>query len=434
MLLEQKKTRCSFRPHLALILLMVVIGLPSTARADVVTDWNQIALNMASAINPQFAQQTRALAIVHVAMFDAVNSIDQRFSTYAIRLHAPSGASPEAAAATAAYRVLLTLAPTQQVSLDTAYAASLAQIPDGVSKTDGITVGEAVAAAILALRSGDGSSITLPYTQPPGPGVWQPTPPAFLPANNVAWGNVLPFTMRSFLAEPPPALTSEDYTEDFNEVKRLGSINSTERTADQTEAANFWVEASTITWNRIARLAADAHGNSLSDNARLFALLNMAAADGIITGFNTKYTYNFWRPVTAIRAADTDGNPDTVADPTWLPLVVTPRFPDYTSNHTIYSAAAAKVLASFFHRDHFDFSIASSTAPGAVRSYHSFSQAAKECGLARIWVGFHFRTAVRFGLKQGKQVGGFAFKHYLKPVKRHDRDDDEDEDEDEDKD
>jgi len=302
-----------------------------------------------------------------------------------------------------------------------------------VSKTDGITVGEAVAGAILALRSGDGSTITLPYTQPPGPGIYQPTPPAFLPANFVAWGNVLPFTMRSgsqFLPGPPPALTSERYTEDFIEIKRLGSINSTERTSEQTEVSNFWVEASTVTWNRIARLAASAHGNSLSDNARLFALLNMASADGIIAGFNTKYTYNFWRPVTAIRAADTDGNPDTAADMTWTPLVVTPRHPDYTSNHCVYSAAAAKVLSSFFHGDHFDFSITSSTAPGAVRSYRSFSQAAKEVGDARVWVGFHFRTACRVGLKQGKQIGRFAFKHYLKRVNKHDSQDNEEDGED----
>ncbi len=405
--------------RLVMATLLVTFGLAGATRADVVTDWNQIALNTASAISPRFPPQTRGLAMVHVAMFDAVNSIDHRFSSYATRVDAPSGASPEAAAATAAHRVLLTLAPTQQVNLDAAYATSLGQIPDGVSKTDGITVGEAVAGAILALRSGDGSAITLPYTQPPAPGIWQPTPPLFLPANDVAWGNVLPFTMRSgsqFLPGPPPALTSERYTEDFNEVKRLGSINSTERTPEQTEVANFWVEASSITWNRIARLAAAAHGNSLSDNARLFALLNMAGADGIISGFNTKYTYNFWRPVTAIRAADTDGNPDTAADLTWTPLVTTPRFPDYTSNHCIYSAAVARVLASFFHDDDFDFSITSSTAPGALRSYHSFSQAADEVGNARVWVGFHFRTACKLGLIQGKQVGRFAFEHYLRPI------------------
>jgi hypothetical protein len=156
----------------------------------------------------------------------------------------------------------------------------------------------------------------------------------------------------------------------------------------------------------------------------------MASADAIIAGFDTKYTYNFWRPVTAIRAADTDSNPDTAADLTWTPLVVTPRHPDYISNHCIYSAAAAKVLSSIFHGDHFAFSIASSTAPGAVRSYHSFSQAAKEVADARVWVGFHFRTGCRVGLKQGKEVGRFAFKNYLKRVNKHDQDDDDEEDDD----
>jgi len=417
--------------RLMFALLLCAGCLSRATRADVITDWNQTALTTAPAVSPQFPPQTRVMAMVHAAMFDAVNSIDHRFHSYAIRIDAPRGASAEAAAAAAAHRVLATLAPTQTVNLDAAFAASLAQIPDGVSKTDGVTVGEAVAGAILALRSGDGSAITLPYTQSPGPGVYEPTPPAFLPANFVAWANVLPFMLRSasqFRPGPPPELTSPKYTRDFNEVKRLGSINSTERTAEQTEIANFWVEASSITWNRIARLAAVAKGNCLTDNARLFALINIAAADATITAFDTKYAYNFWRPVTAIRAADTDGNPDTAPDPNWSPLVVTPRFPDYTSLHCLYSGTAAEVLASFFHDDDFNFSITTSTSPGLVHSYHSYSQAAAEVADARVWVGFHFRTACKRGLRQGRQVGRFAFKHYLQPIKRHDRNDEDDND------
>lgn len=402
--------------------LLAAFSLVGSARADVVTDWNQTAIATLNAARVRFPPQTRALAMMHAAIFDAVNATNHRYTPYAVDIYAPQ-ASPEAAAAAAAHGVLLNLIPSQQANLDAAYAASLAQVPDGGAKDSGITLGMTVASGILALRSTDGSNAIVPYTPGSGPGVWQPTPPTFGPGVFVAFATTTPFTLRSssqFLSEGPPRLSSSEYTRDFNEVKSLGAFNSVTRTADQTEAAKFWIENSDFTWNLIARLAAAAHQNDLSQNARLFALLNMATADGIITGFNTKYTYNFWRPITAIRAADTDGNDDTTADPTWTPLSPTPAHPDYTSNHGIYSAAAAKVLALVFGSDDFDFSITSSTAQnGAVRSYHSFSQAAEECGMTRVWVGFHFHTAVRHGLNQGKQVGRFAFEHCLKPVKKH---------------
>jgi hypothetical protein len=410
---------CVRKLRLLSAVLLATVSLAATARADVVTDWNQTAIATLNAAGVRFPPQTRALAMMHAAIFDAVNATNHRYTPYAIDIYAPD-ASPEAAAAAAAHSVLLNLVPSQQLNLDTAYAASLAQIPDGPAKDDGIGVGVTVANGIVALRSGDGSNAVVPYTPGSGPGVWVPTPPAFGPAVFVAFATTTPFTLWSsaqFLAEAPPALTSKNYVSDFNEVKSLGAVNSATRTADETEAALFWIENSDFTWNLIARLAAAANQNDLSENARLFALLNMATADGIITGFNTKYTYNFWRPITAIRSADTDGNLETLADPTWTPLSPTPAHPDYTSNHSIYSAAAAKVLALVLGSDDFDFSITSSTAPnGAVRSYHSFSQAAEECGMARIWVGFHFRTAVRHGLNQGKQIGRFAFEHCLKPV------------------
>jgi hypothetical protein len=206
-------------------------------------------------------------------------------------------------------------------------------------------------------------------------------------------------------------------------VKSLGAVNSATRTPDQTQIALFWLENSNFTWNRIARLAAAAHNNSLVQNARLFALLNMAGADSIISGFETKYTYNFWRPITAIRSGDSDGNDDTLGDLNWTPLAPLPSFatpphPDYISNHAIYSAAAAQVLASFFGSDNLDYTVTTSTSPnGAFRSYNSFRQAAEECGAARIYVGYHFRTAVKHGLNMGKQVGNFAFNHFLKELK-----------------
>lgn len=419
----KERITCNFRLSLILTTLAVSINLWGTAKADVVTDWNQITLATQSAVSGgiRTPPASRALAMVHAAIFDSVNAIDRRYTVYAVDAQAAPGASPEAATATAAHAVLVNLYPSKQANLDAAYALSLSQIPDGASKTDGISLGESVAAAILALRSSDGSTTTLPYTQAPGPGVWRPTPLTFAPAVFVAWGNVTPFTLRSgsqFRAEGPPSLTSSEYAADFNEVKSLGAANSATRTARQTETARFWAENSQITWNNIARVVSAARQNSLSENARLFALLNLAGADTAIAVFDSKYAYNFWRPITAIRAADTDGNEDTIADPTWTPLIETPAHPDYTSQHSAYGATAAKVLAFFFGSDEIGFSITTSTAPGGViRSYDSFSQAAEENMVSRIYIGYHFRSACRHGFNQGRQVGHWVSHRFLQPVR-----------------
>ena len=419
----KEKSTLSFRLSLGLTTLVVSIILSGTAKADVVTDWNQITLATQASVSGGIRTfvASRALAIVHAAIYDSVNAIDRRYSVYAVDAQAALGASPEAAAAAAAHAVLVSLYPSKQANLDAAYALSLSQIPDGASKTDGISLGESVAAAILALRSSDGSTTTPPYTQAPGPGIWQPTPLTFAPAVAVAWGNVTPFTLTSgsqFRAEGPPALSSAEFAADFNEVKSLGASNSATRTPGQTETAHFWRENSQITWNNIARIVAAARQNSLSENARLFALLNLAGADTAITVFDSKYTYNFWRPIAAIRAADTDGNEDTIADPTWTPLIETPAHPDYTSQHSAYGATAAKVLASFFGSDEIGFSITTSTAPGGViRTYDSFSQAAEENMVSRIYIGFHFRSACRHGFNQGSQVGHWVSHRFLQPVR-----------------
>src|SRR5439155_13588345 len=275
----------------------------------------------------------RALAMVHVAIFDSVNAIDRKYTPYAVGPLADRGASLEAAAATAAHAVLVNLYSSRQPNLAAAYAASLSLIPNGASRNEGISVGESVAALILALRSADGSAVTLPYTLPPGPGIYQPDPAALF----VAWGRVTPFALRSgsqFRAEGPPALSSDQYAADYNEVKNVGVINSTTRTPDQTEAALFWMPSLQIIGNDIARIAAAAHRNSLSENARLFALLNIAIADTAIAGMDTKYTYNFWRPREAIHAGEADGNDDTIADPAWAPLVYIGVHPDYVSQHS----------------------------------------------------------------------------------------------------
>jgi hypothetical protein len=358
------------------------------------------------------------MAMVHAAIHDAVNSTHQRYEPYAVSLPSTPGASPEAAAATAAYRILLGLFPGQQTMLDFAYSASLLDIP-AVPKTAGIALGEFVAAQILALRNVDGSTNIVVYTPGSDPGDWQPTPPAFAPALLPHWGNVIPFTLNSgsqFRTEGPPTLSSNSYAADFNEVKSLGSLDSTTRTPDQTQIAHFWVEGSAAGWNRIARTVAAAEQNTLWENARLFALINLAMADAYIANFETKYHFNFWRPVTAIRAAHTDGNDATAADPAWETLRPTPPIPDYPSAHAAVGAAAARALALFFGTDDLPFTTTSNTAPGVVRSYEGFSNAAMENALSRIYVGFHFRTACRHGLNQGRQIGQWVFRHFLRPA------------------
>ena len=405
---------------------VVCVGLAATflsaaIKADVVTDWNETTLATQDAIAGAIRTPpaARALAMVHVAIFDSVNAIDRKYTPYAVGPLADRCASPEAAAAAAAHAVLVKLYPSRQANLDAAYAASLALIPDSSSKTEGISIGESVAALILALRSADGSAVTLPYTLAPGPGVYQPDPAALF----VAWGKVTPFALKSgsqFRAKGPPALCSERYAADYNEVKSVGALNSTTRTPDQTEAALFWMPNLQIICNNIARIAAAAHHNSLLENARLFALLNMAIEDTSITVMDTKYSYNFWRPREAIHAGDTDGNDATTADPTWTPLVYIGVHPDYTSQHSAVGGAAAQVLARFFGKDDFSFAFTTTTAPGGVfRAYDSFSQAAEENMNSRVWLGVHFRTACQDGLKQGKHVANYVVHHFLKPLRKH---------------
>ncbi len=313
--------------------------------------------------------------------------------------------------------------PTQQAILDTAYASALAAIPDGPSKTNGIAIGQGAAAAILALRSADGSTTVVPYTPGTAPGDWQPTPPAFAPAFLPGWGNVTPFTLRSgdrFRPASPPffKLFSRKYADEYNEVKSIGSLNSTTRTAEQSEIARFWFETVAIAWNRITRGVSASHGLDSWENGRLFALLNLAMADSFISVWDAKFVYNFWRPVTAIRAGDTDGNPDTTADPGWNSFLTTPAYPDYTSGHAGVDGAAAEVLARFFGDDDVSFTNTSGPPfPGITRSFTSFSQAAQEGADSRVYAGIHFRAACEDGLEQGKRVGRFVFLHNLKEVK-----------------
>jgi hypothetical protein len=393
----------------------------ATLRADVVLDWNAIALKTTAAAPFNPPVETRSLAIVHAAMFDAVNSIIGEFNSYAVEFSAPKGASPEAAAAAAAHFVLVQLYSSQQAMLDAAYQASLTAIPDGTAKTDGIAVGESVAAQILALRANDGAdtAISAPYTPGAQPGDWIPTPPTFHPALDPGWGTVHPFLLREasqFRSGPPPALTSAQYTRDFNEMKEIGSLTSSTRTSAQTDLAHFWVSTAPQNWNPVARQVAIGRALTLSQNARLLALLNLAGADAFIASWDAKFTYNQWRPVTAIRAADTDGNPDTTADPAWTPLLVTPPFPDYIAGHTTYAGAAKEVLEHVFGRTPgIAVKLTSATAPGVTETYTTFEDIADGVVDARVWGGIHWRTSSVRGERVGEQIGRFAVDHFLKP-------------------
>jgi membrane-associated phospholipid phosphatase len=400
---------------------------------NVILDWNATLLNSIATNRLPVLPSSRSLAMMHVAMYDAVEGIGQaRYSFYAVPGLNPEGApelaSREAAATAAADTVLDSLYPSQQAAFDAQAQAELAQIDDGQPKENGIGWGDTVANAVLSWRSTDGSSTVVPYTPGTGPGVWQPTPPAFLPALGAQWPQVTPWAMTSgsqFRPPPPPALTSAEYAAAFNEVKSLGRVDSTTRTADQTQIALFWKDSAGTPssyghWNRIAEGVSKDQGLDLVDNARLFALLNIATADAVIVAWDAKYTYNFWRPVTAIQVAgDSSINPATVSDPTWTPLIVTPNFPSYTSGHSTASSAAATILTSLFGSD-YAFSAGSDGLPGVTRSFSSFEAAAAEAGQSRIYGGIHFQFDNQGGLASGKALGQFVFQNFLVPVEEGD--------------
>ncbi|HEY3454896.1 MAG TPA: hypothetical protein VGK64_09865 [Bryobacteraceae bacterium] len=420
------------------LLLTFVVCWPHLAIADTVIDWNEVATSasIAAGLSTPDASldplhESRIFAMAHIAIHDALNAIDRRYKPYAFRAHAFPDASPDAAVSAAAHDVLVALFrqipnpafPPDAVDaaieiIETAYRTALAAIRDGPAKTVGISVGRASAATILALRAADGSDTTFldfNYVSGSEPGDFQFIP-GFPFAVTPDWGKVTPFVLKSSVQFPPQrpySLTSKHYAKDFNEVKSLGAVNSATRTPEQTEIALFWVESSVLGWNRIARTVSVQHGLDLWDDARLFALLNLASADGYIADFQNKYAFRFWRPVTAIRAADSDGNPDTIADPAWESLRPTPAAPDYTSGHSVQGGAMSEVLAQFFGTDKVSFSTTSTTLPGVFRSFSSFLQAAEENGNSRIYVGFHFRHAVNEGIKLGQKIGRTAFDHYL---------------------
>jgi hypothetical protein len=404
-----------------------LFALAGTARADEVTDWNRImldALLSPPAVAAPLAE--RPAAIVHAAIFDALNGIERRYTPIHVAPAAPAGASQRAAVVQAAYATLVHLFPAQKTTFDQKRADSLNAIANGPavehseSIARGIEWGQTVADEIWAWRSTDGFSNVPPsFLGGLNPGQWRPTPPAMAPGLAPQLATMTPWAIGApsqFRPAGPPSLTSDQYGADLNETKQLGSISSASRTSDQTLYALFWQSATPADfWDPVATsLSAERH-LTLSENARLLALLNIALADGVIGCWDAKYTYDFWRPITAIRLADTDQNAATMADPNWTPLIATPPFPEYPSAHSCVSSAGLRILSDYFG-ENTAFSVGSDVMPGVTRFFPNFSAALDEVGNARIFGGIHFRTAVVDGRTLGTELGNYILDHALLPV------------------
>jgi hypothetical protein len=409
-----------------LCMLMAALWFSGAARADVVLDWNTIAVNTAVANKQNPFAQARYAAIVQLAVFEAVNAVTGDYQPYLGSITGAPGASAEAAAVEAAYQVLITYFPASAATLYAAYQNSMAQIPDGQAKTDGIATGDAAASAMIALRAKDGSSP--PQFKIPGPAVpgeWQATPSCPI-VNGVAvgiafqWQNITPFGIPSagdFLLGPPPTLTSNKYAKTYNEVMTVGSLNSTERPQDRANVALFYASSSpTQVFNQAARQVAQEQSGSLSENARVLALINIAMSDSLVASFLNKYHYNFWRPETAIHAGDTDGNPKTDPDPNYVPFIVTPCFPSYPSNHGSAGNGAAEVLRRLYGEAGHSITLTNPAVPGIVLQYTSFGQITNDISDARVYGVIHFRTDQTAGARLGRAVGTAVYKNNLHPV------------------
>ncbi|MGH7367813.1 MAG: hypothetical protein ACREK9_15510 [Candidatus Rokuibacteriota bacterium] len=435
----------SVLPTVTLIACLSSLTLARPAFANEVLQWNETTMKAIAANGQNSIVSTRTLAMVQVAVHDALNAIDRRYDAYYLEGPGDPAASPDAAVAAAAHTVLVGVAgsygtPAQKGAtfalVDHAYAASLARVADGPARNKGVAVGRAAGGAILTLRKDDGAFRDASYTPGVGPGRWRPHPnpvPAnppianpdrargYMPAALPGWGNVTPFTLLSasqFWLPGPPALTSQSYARDYNEVKNIGGKVSTIRTDDQTRIARFWFEGPGA-WNTIARTVATTRRLDARDSPRVLALMNIAMADAYVAGFKIRYAYDLWRPVTAIREGDNDGNDATAGDPAWDSHQNTPAVSDYPSTQSTFSAAAAEALASALGGDQTGFTITSGKPfEGITRSFTSFSQAARESADSRVYAGIHFRSACEDGLALGRKVGQRAATLYLQPAKK----------------
>ncbi|NUT54563.1 MAG: vanadium-dependent haloperoxidase [Thermoleophilia bacterium] len=415
-----------------LMLVAAILGAlaaPAVARADAVTQWN---LNAATALMVTAGQGPQVsvpnMAMVHGAVYDAVNAIDGGHQGYLLTPRvARRNDSKEAAAAAAAYRMLLNLVPTQKPALDLLYSSALAGIPDGSAKTRGIAVGELAAAAMIEARTDDGRFGSFRFTVGSLPGQWRPVLPAFV-NDPFAWlKDVRPFLLESgtqFTTLGPAPLASRRYAKEFNEVKSIGRATGSTRTPDQTLGARYWAENPPLTWSRVIRNVSAQQNVSLVDNARLFAMAYMTAADSLITVWNEKARWSFWRPITAIREAATDGNPDTAPDPDWLPLIPTPPYTEHPSGHAGLTGSFVTTFQSFFGTDRIGWT--DTNNGGLTRSFTRASQALDELVEARIWSGIHFRSADEQSARIARQVSRYRDRHFFQPVVAAEPEDDDD--------
>ena len=410
----------------ALTTQLVGAPIPTAHSIDPVVQWNQtlLAIVRTPGAQPATIHPTRSFAILHAAIYDAVNAIDRTHESYAIKISGVSRQASQAAAAdAAAHDVLVALYPQLTSTLGATLQQALALVDDGAGKTEGIHVGQAVAQAILSLRSNDGATqAPLPYVFGVAPGDYQSTPPNFPKQPQFThWRNVTPFALKKadqFRPGPPPALTSDRYGDDVNEVQSLGVVGSTTATPDEALTGRFWNGAIQNYWNEIAQTASLDRQLTIAQKARLFALLNLSFADSVIAFYDAKYTYNRWRPVTAIRAAGSVDNPDATPDASWLPEVVnTAPDPAYPGAHAVISAAAAAVLVAVLHRDRLDFDVTSEVLPGATRSFATISAAADEATQSRIFAGVHFRNDLTSGQRLGRDIAEFVLDQFL--TRRH---------------
>ena len=409
-------SRLSRRGKAATILPMaafaVLICLADPARANVISDWDAKAVAVAA---PGPAG-LRELAMVHIAMFDAVNSIEPRYRPYLVQLTPPKTTSQEAAAATATATVLIGLHPDTAAEIKAALANYLAAIPDGPSKADGIMLGEAVAAKILQARGDDGANAPDAYRPKTRPGVYVPTPITVAST----WANMTPFALEKpaqFRPAPPISMASKEWAADYNEIKEYGGKTSAKRSPQQTETARFWLMVGPQAYHPFARNLVTTKQMSVEDSARLMALVAVGLNDALIAVFDAKYHYEFWRPITAIRNGDIDGNPATELEGTWQPIDNTPMHPEYPCAHCIQSGAATAVIAALLGTtDIPEIALTSLTAPGVTHRWTNLKAFTEEVANARIWAGFHYRFSTRVGTEMGLQIGEYVVKNVMQPA------------------
>lgn len=396
---------------------LTLISSTTVLRADVITDWNKTAIDVMRAVSVAGNPWTRSMAIMNVSMADAVNSVENRYSRFTPELPSDPNASSEAAAAAAARDILMRQYPGQKAKIDEAYAASLAKVPDGPARAAGISLGEKVAAAVFTERQNDQTNLPDTYRPIATPGVWVPTTPPLFPQYAIAkpWGMD---SASQFRPGPPPALNSALYARDYNETKDFGGVKSTKRTDAQSDAVRFWTQINLgPAWFQAAAQVSDRKNLSLSDKERVFALMSMALANCFIVDWDAKFTYNFWRPITAIRNGDQDGNDATERDAAWQPLNATPMHPEYPSQAGINAGAASGVLEAIFGKEPEGFVATDINDARLSRQFASFAQMDQEHKEVRIWGGIHFRNSLEVGDVMGKKIADHLVANYMKPTR-----------------